>query len=45
MVAEECKKTVEQVTKDADRDFWLSPEDALKYGLVGKVIKTYGELG
>ncbi len=45
IVGEECGKTAEQVTKDADRDFWLSPDEAKKYGLVSKVIKSYGELG
>ena len=45
IVGAECHKTAEQVTKDADRDFWLSPEEALKYGLVGKIIKNYGEIG
>jgi ATP-dependent Clp protease protease subunit len=45
IVAAETGKTVDQVTKDADRDFWLGPEEAQKYGLVGKVIKSMGELG
>lgn len=45
IVGEECGKTAAQVTKDADRDFWLSPEEAKKYGLVSKVIKNFGELG
>ena len=45
IVGKECGKTMEQVTKDADRDFWLSPEEAQKYGLVGKVVKSMGELG
>jgi ATP-dependent Clp protease protease subunit len=45
IVGEECGKTMEQVTKDADRDFWLSPEEARKYGLVGRVVKSIGELG
>jgi len=45
IVGEECGKTAEQVTKDADRDFWLSPEEAKKYGLVSKVVKTFGEIG
>ena len=45
IVGEECGKTMEQVTKDADRDFWLSPEEAKKYGLVGKVCKHIGDLG
>jgi ATP-dependent Clp protease protease subunit len=45
IVGKECGKTMEQVTKDADRDFWLSPDEAQKYGLVGKVVKSMGELG
>lgn len=45
IVAEETSKTVDQVTKDADRDFWLTAEEARKYGLVGKIVQTYGEIG
>ncbi len=46
IVGEECgNKSMEQVTKDAYRDFWLSPEEAKKYGLVGRVVKSIGELG
>jgi len=44
IVAQETGKTVEQVTKDADRDFWLSPEEALQYGLVGRILKSHAEL-
>jgi ATP-dependent Clp protease, protease subunit len=45
IVSAETGKTIDQVTKDADRDFWLSPDEAKQYGLVGKVIKNMGELG
>jgi ATP-dependent Clp protease protease subunit len=45
IVGAETGRTAEQVTKDADRDFWLSPEEAHKYGLVGRIVKSYGELG
>jgi ATP-dependent Clp protease protease subunit len=45
IVSAETGKSAEQVTKDADRDFWLSPDEAKQYGLVGKVIKNIGELG
>ena len=44
IVGEECGKTMEQVTKDADRDFWLSPAQAKEYGLVGKIVKTFAEM-
>ena len=44
IVAQETGKTVDQVTKDADRDFWLSPAQAKEYGLVGRIVKTFGEM-
>jgi ATP-dependent Clp protease protease subunit len=44
IVGKETGKTVEQVTKDADRDFWLSAEEAQKYGLVVKIVQTFGEI-
>ncbi len=45
IVAAETGKAAEQVTRDADRDFWLSPDEAKSYGLVGKVVKQIGEVG
>ena len=45
IVGEETGRTEKEVTKDADRDFWMSPEECVKYGLVGKVIRDYKELG
>jgi ATP-dependent Clp protease protease subunit len=45
VVSAETGKSLDQVTRDADRDFWLSPDEAKQYGLVGKVIKNFGELG
>ncbi|WP_290491768.1 ATP-dependent Clp protease proteolytic subunit [Hyphomonas sp. UBA4508] len=31
-------KSLEQIKEDTDRDFWMSAEEAVKYGLVGKVV-------
>jgi len=44
IVSTETGKTVEQVTKDADRDFWLSAAQAREYGLVGRIVKSYSEI-
>jgi ATP-dependent Clp protease, protease subunit len=44
IVGAETGKTAEQVTKDADRDFWMSPLQAKEYGLVGKVVKSITEI-
>jgi ATP-dependent Clp protease, protease subunit len=44
IVAQETGRSLEQVTRDADRDFWLSPMQAKEYGLVGKVVKSMTEI-
>jgi ATP-dependent Clp protease protease subunit len=40
ILAKHTGQTVEQVEKDCDRDNFMSAEDALKYGLIDKVIKN-----
>jgi len=35
-----CDKSAEQVTEDAARDFWLSAEEAVEYGIIDEVVKT-----
>lgn len=42
LLAEDTGKTVEQVNRDMDRDYWFSPEEARKYGLVDKIFKPKG---
>jgi ATP-dependent Clp protease protease subunit len=34
----------EKVAKDIERDFWLNTQEALDYGLLGKVIRSADEL-
>jgi ATP-dependent Clp protease protease subunit len=38
ILAKNCGKTVEQVLKDFDRDYWMNAKEAVKYGIVDKVI-------
>lgn len=38
ILAKNCGKPVDQVEKDQDRDYWMSAEEARKYGLVDEVI-------
>lgn len=40
ILAANTDKTLEQITADCDRDNWLSAEDALKYGIIDKVVET-----
>ncbi len=40
LLGEFCGKTAEQVTEDAQRDFWLSADEAVEYGIIDEVVKT-----
>ena len=44
MLAENTGKSLSVIEKDTDRDFFMSAEEAMKYGVVDKVIATRGEL-
>lgn len=35
----------DQIREDTKRDFWLNTDEAIKYGLLGKVIHSIDELG
>ena len=38
ILAENCGKTVDQILKDFDRDYWMDAQEAVQYGIVDKVI-------
>ncbi len=40
LTAQHTGQTVEQVTRDSDRDRWFDPEEAKEYGLIDDVITT-----
>lgn len=44
MISKETGQTVEKVSKDTDRDFWMNAEEAKAYNLVTKVITSRKEL-
>lgn len=39
MLAERTGKSIEQIEKDTDRDYFLSAEEAVEYGLIDRVIE------
>jgi len=43
-IADETGQPLERVAEDTDRNFWMSPEEALAYGLVGKIIRSAADL-
>jgi len=44
VIAEQTGQPIERVEKDTDRDYWMSAEEALDYGLVGKIITRIDQL-
>ena len=44
LIAAETGQSVERVTKDSDRNFWMDAEQAREYGLVSRVITRTGEI-
>ena len=45
VIAKQTGKELAKVLNDMERDFWLSAEEAIEYGLVSKIIETSRELG
>lgn len=42
--AEATGKSLEQIKKDTDRDFWMSAQEAMDYGLVSKIVRSRNEI-
>lgn len=38
ILATNCKQDIEKIAKDTDRDFFMSSNEAVEYGLIDKVI-------
>ena len=45
LIAEETGNPVGQVEKDTDRDYWMNAAEAVKYGLISRVIINRDEIG
>jgi ATP-dependent Clp protease protease subunit len=44
LIAQETGQSIEKVENDTRRNFWMTGEEALKYGLVSKIVKSREEL-
>lgn len=38
ILAENCDKTVDQIMKDFDRDYWMDAKEAVEYGIVDGIM-------
>lgn len=44
IISKATEQPLEKVEKDTDRNYWLSAEEAVEYGIVDKIITKYDEL-
>lgn len=44
IISEQTGQPLERVAKDTNRDYWMSVEESLEYGIVGKMIKSFADL-
>jgi ATP-dependent Clp protease protease subunit len=45
VIARQTGQSLQKVLADMERDFWMSAEEAIGYGLVSKIIESSRELG
>jgi ATP-dependent Clp protease protease subunit len=44
LIAGETGAAFEQVEKDTDRDYWMNAEEAVRYGLISRIVTKRAEL-
>ncbi len=44
IIAEQTGQPLDRVQQDTDRDYWMSAEESVEYGLVGRIIQSVAEL-
>ena len=45
LIADETGTDISRVEKDTDRDYWMTVEEAVEYGIVSKSVVNMSELG
>jgi ATP-dependent Clp protease protease subunit len=44
LISDETGRALEQVEKDTDRDYWMSVDEAIEYGIVTRVVKSITDI-
>jgi ATP-dependent Clp protease protease subunit len=44
IISRETGQSIERVTEDIDRDYWMNAAEAIDYGLVSRIVKTQDEV-
>lgn len=42
--ADATGQKIEQIEKDTDRDYWMSAQEAIDYGLAGQIVQTEADI-
>jgi ATP-dependent Clp protease, protease subunit len=45
VIANETGQPIEKVRADMERDYWMSADEAIAYGIVSRVVVNQKELG
>lgn len=45
LLAKECGQPLSRLEEDTARDYWMTAEEALDYGLISKIIENISEIG
>ena len=44
LIADRTGQSLEKVARDTDRNHWMSPQEAVEYGIVGSIISSAAEV-
>ncbi len=44
LIADETGQDLERVARDTDRDYWMTADEAVEYGIVSKVVQSISEI-
>jgi ATP-dependent Clp protease, protease subunit len=44
LLAQECGQPLDKVTKDTERDYWMTADEAVTYGLIDRIVTSRDEL-
>lgn len=44
LYVQETGQAIDRITRDIERDYWMTAEEAKSYGLVTKIVKSWNEL-
>ncbi|AHF76991.1 Protease subunit of ATP-dependent Clp proteases [Sodalis praecaptivus] len=44
LISDATGQPLEKVKKDTDRNYWMTPQQAMDYGIVGQILTSFNEL-